>query len=1426
MDFKKNLKSKVLILLTFLTFLFLFSEFSYSCHLIEERERLWSKDYSGLKGECPPPDVTVTLYYWVGWDYKLCQMGFVAGTYYQCWRYCRESICRCECSKIGTRWSISGKNGDICEIRWNKDSACDGRFVGRFDETSGRCVECMEDHTAGNEWYCPSQLGDAKYEYSGKCEAACGADPLCDEKKAGDSCGNNGICSSFCECCEPYDSDNGINYFEKGTTRGLYILEDYGSVCLNFTDYCLNGTHLVEYYVSKFIKSKTVNCKSLGNYGCFDGACVGISLTLSKYIAPPNEQITATIEINGFTSSMQGKYVWVLKADVSTIDRCVSNCREYRRDAAYCFYSCLNAYIVCSCTINSTGSCSCNFNASSNPGTYNYTAFVDINDNREFDEGEYDTKSLTAASVSLTLSKYIAPPNEQITAAIKATSSMQGKTAWVLNTTVDQINNCLRSTFSLECLNIYKACTCTINSTGSCSCNFNAPSNPGTYNYTAFVDINDNREFDEGEYDTKSLTAASVSLTLSKYIALPNEQIAATIKATSSMQGIPAYILKADTSTISTINSCIENCLERTWNYPFCFNSCINDYKACTCTINSTGSCSCNFNASSNPGTYNYTAFVNLNGNYYIDSGEYDTKSLTVVASISLTLSKYQALPNDRIAATIKATSSMQGKTAYVLQADASTINSCIENCLKRGWNYPICFNSCINDYKACTCTINSTGSCSCNFNAPSNPGTYNYTAFVNLNGNYYIDSGEYDTKSLTVVASISLTLSKYQALPNDRIAATIKATSSMQGKTAYVLNTTVDQINNCLRSKFSSDCLNIYKACTCTINSTGSCSCNFNAPSNPGNYNYTGFVDLNSNSAIDSGEYDTKSLTVVASISLTLSKYIALPNEQITAIIKTSSSMQGKTAYVLKADISTINSCIRDCLKRGWSYPFCFNSCINDYKACTCTINSTGSCSCNFNAPSNPGTYNYTAFVNLNGNYYIDSGEYDTKSLIVSVYKTCNTDNDCKGDFEKNCCKNGLAAYCDAGTKICKCFGSCIVNDECQEGYCCLRSISIDLPGECVSRWNITNYQGKFYLCDPPNWVNVEVTLTLSKYTALPNDRITATIKINVFTSLMVGKTAWVLNTSNIDEINGCFSTCPGNPGSVDYELCLYRCINAYKACTCKINSTGSCSCNFNTLSKFGTYNYTGFVDLNGNYYIDSGEYDTKTLEVIGKITNKIKIRIDDTDDDQERNLAIAVNKKLEEKWWEKSEDELKRNYIVRKIDVDDVGKEIEIEVKEDVKSVELSVDSDISYWNFTIIYPDGKKVKCLNINRDRVCPREEILRIKILDNEGDIATRRFIGLGINEELPNRWFVTAGSRCKKVYPDSCVIDKDDKCIVIRVKPREIVGSTIECDVRTDIKNLYIATSSLLYNWKVEITLPDGKKYVYEVSRNLIGRIS
>jgi hypothetical protein len=299
-----------------------------------------------------------------------------------------------------------------------------------------------------------------------------------------------------------------------------------------------------------------------------------------------------------------------------------------------------------------------------------------------------------------------------------------------------------------------------------------------------------------------------------------------------------------------------------------------------------------------------------------------------------------------------------------------------------------------------------------------------------------------------------------------------------MQGKTAYVLNISSDkinEINTCISYRcllfgncdyaFAS-CLSSYTVCTCTIDSSGSCSCNFNAPSKSGTYYYTAVVDVNSNYLIDNGEYYTETLKAIdcagCSLSLSLSPSPACTNQQVTAKVSgTCSDYNDKEAYVINTSCKTFTACIYNCLEQKPSYDICLYECFDKYEACYCRISSL-TCSCNFKAPSNPRAYTYYACVDVNNDRdFFDAGESANATLEVkncTCSKTCNTDDDCKGDFEKNCCQNGLAAYCNPRTKTCTCFPYCTANKECQEGYCCLYSISKELPKECVPSWNIAN--------------------------------------------------------------------------------------------------------------------------------------------------------------------------------------------------------------------------------------------------------------------------------------------------------------------------------------------------------------------------------
>ncbi|MEK6938847.1 MAG: hypothetical protein AABX04_07445 [Nanoarchaeota archaeon] len=65
------------------------------------------------------------------------------------------------------------------------------------------------------------------------------------------------------------DSDKGLNFTEKGMTKGIYQ-----SKFAVKADSCVNSSHLMEYYCSRNkVQSITKNCGEMGNYGCEGGKC-------------------------------------------------------------------------------------------------------------------------------------------------------------------------------------------------------------------------------------------------------------------------------------------------------------------------------------------------------------------------------------------------------------------------------------------------------------------------------------------------------------------------------------------------------------------------------------------------------------------------------------------------------------------------------------------------------------------------------------------------------------------------------------------------------------------------------------------------------------------------------------------------------------------------------------------------------------------------------------------------------------------------------------------------------------------------------------------------------------------------------------------------------------------------------------------------
>jgi hypothetical protein len=106
--------------------------------------------------------------------------------------------------------------------------------------------------------------------------AACVSDAVCGDG----TCGTCETCQScFTDCCpnKCYDSDGGNNAVQKGIISGIYQGTPF-----RYTDECMTGKYLMEYYCGGTLKDTPTNyryaCEKLGKgYFCEGGACVDTS---------------------------------------------------------------------------------------------------------------------------------------------------------------------------------------------------------------------------------------------------------------------------------------------------------------------------------------------------------------------------------------------------------------------------------------------------------------------------------------------------------------------------------------------------------------------------------------------------------------------------------------------------------------------------------------------------------------------------------------------------------------------------------------------------------------------------------------------------------------------------------------------------------------------------------------------------------------------------------------------------------------------------------------------------------------------------------------------------------------------------------------------------------------------------------------------
>jgi len=211
----------------------------------------------------------------------------------------------------GWKWATSKPTNFCCSnADCNDNNPCTTDTCGsnyRCSHTYNDGASCSGTPYCSGTNRCGGSEGDIRY-YDFKCQSG------------------NCVATSSENCkCDASDSDVGQTY----TTKGTCI--DYtgcsGGYCqqTDYTDYCINSTHVREYYVSGSGDSATCSyteydCRNLGSYTCYDGKCIteicndGIDNDYDGKIDCDDENCQITI-----TSSPTGSgFVKVDGSDITT----------------------------------------------------------------------------------------------------------------------------------------------------------------------------------------------------------------------------------------------------------------------------------------------------------------------------------------------------------------------------------------------------------------------------------------------------------------------------------------------------------------------------------------------------------------------------------------------------------------------------------------------------------------------------------------------------------------------------------------------------------------------------------------------------------------------------------------------------------------------------------------------------------------------------------------------------------------------------------------------------------------------------------------------------------------------------------------------------------------------------------------------------
>jgi hypothetical protein len=190
-----------------------------------------------------------------------------------------DGECDFMCDNAACNFDAKEGGKSDCTLKKAGDTCYDG--VKNQDETDVDCGGvCVEDSNAENLGYC---------EVGKSCTGA----PDCLTSYC-----ENGVCAAAKSC---YDSDNGNNFFEKGTTTDPESAVK-GVATGEGTDSC-TGKKLTEFSCKNdILTSETITC----TIGCSDGACIKniqgdawLVATSSKKLEISNNNITPEFQING-----------------------------------------------------------------------------------------------------------------------------------------------------------------------------------------------------------------------------------------------------------------------------------------------------------------------------------------------------------------------------------------------------------------------------------------------------------------------------------------------------------------------------------------------------------------------------------------------------------------------------------------------------------------------------------------------------------------------------------------------------------------------------------------------------------------------------------------------------------------------------------------------------------------------------------------------------------------------------------------------------------------------------------------------------------------------------------------------------------------------------------------------------------------------